>query len=99
MKTVCGLHLKTVILYLLSYTPPNHLESSLYSPLEVFDRIESNIIDVNSQFTNASVILLRDFNSRTSLLSDFVDTDKYVSDTVLDKNAADALRTINYVIL
>lgn len=80
------------IVFAVTYIPP---EGSQYSSIEIFDKIENNIIDVNAQFVDHSIIMLGDYNSRTSLLSDFVDIDRYISDAILDNDPAHTLSRNN----
>jgi len=47
-------------------------ESSSYGNLEIFDKIENDIIDINSQFDNASVAIFGDFNAKTGKLPDCI---------------------------
>ncbi|WAQ95789.1 hypothetical protein MAR_028479, partial [Mya arenaria] len=63
------------------YIPP---EGSPYSSLEIFDSIESNIVDLLTQYNNASFTIFGDFNAHCGKLLDYVEFDPYVADNNLD---------------
>ncbi|WAR27624.1 hypothetical protein MAR_013328, partial [Mya arenaria] len=61
------------------YIPP---EGSPYSSIEIFDQIESDIVDFRSE--GLLVCMIGDFNARSGLLSDFISVDQHISDELLD---------------
>jgi len=73
------------------YIPP---EGLFYGSLETFDVIESNIVEINSQFDNTSFVMLGDVNAGTSNLSDFVNVDPFISDITLE-NLANHILSVN----
>ena len=55
-------------------------EISSYGNLEIFEKIEHDIIDINSQFDNASFAILGDFNAKTGKLPDCIVFDEFVAE-------------------
>ncbi|WAR01333.1 hypothetical protein MAR_007891 [Mya arenaria] len=55
---------------------------SPYSSIEIFDQIESDIVDFRSE--GLLVCMIGDFNVRSGLLSDFISVDQHISDELLD---------------
>ena len=62
-KSICQIP----IVFGLIYNPP---ENSPYADISIFDQIENTIVDIISQNSNAGISLLGDFNARTGVLSD-----------------------------
>jgi len=77
---------KENILFGVVYIPP---EGSVYSNIDIFDKIERDISSYCSNFDN--IVLLGDFNSRCGHLDDFVSIDCAITDDVFDIETAAAL--------
>ena len=61
------------------YIPP---ERSSYSSIECFDIIENDIIDLVADKNNVKLCLLGDFNAHTNTLSDFINVDEHICDSL-----------------
>ncbi|WAR17083.1 hypothetical protein MAR_031677, partial [Mya arenaria] len=57
-------------------------EGSRYSSIEIFDQIESDIVDFRSE--GILVCMIGDFNARSGLLSYFISVDQHLSDEFID---------------
>ena len=67
------------------YIPP---EGTLYSSVDLFDDIESDIADLQRN-GNRDVLLLGDFNAYTKTLTDFTDPNVFENDVVLGEQVWD----------
>ena len=63
------------------YVPP---EGTLYSSVDLFDEIESDLADLRSK-EDRNVLLMGDFNAYTKSLADYIDSRQFDDDVVLDK--------------
>lgn len=59
------------------YIPP---EGSVYSNIEIFDKLELELITINANYL--PICLFGDFNARTGVLKDSVEYDKYITNDV-----------------
>ena len=73
------------IVFGLIYNPP---ENSTYADISIFDQIENYIVDIISLNLNAGICLLGDFNARTGVLSDRMETTntKYEDENIMLDN-------------
>ena len=62
------------------YLPP---EGSPYSSIDLFDKLEYDILNFTSE-SDSHLCLLGDFNARSGTLSDFTDIDENIADSLLD---------------
>lgn len=76
------------------YIPP---EGSKYSDISIYDQIESEIVSLLTD--NVKICLVGDFNARTGLLSDFVDFNNIISESMLDHLTMTAFNKANLEIL
>lgn len=58
------------------------LEGSPYSSIELFDKLEYDILNFTSE-SESHLCLLGDFNARSGTLSDFTDMDENIADSLL----------------
>ena len=74
-----------LIVFGLIYNPP---ENSPYADISFFYQIENTIVDIISQNSNAGICLLGDFNVRTGVLSDRMESinTKYEDENVMLDN-------------
>ena len=59
-------------------------ESPRYGNLEIFDKIENDITDINSKFNNASFAIFGDFSAKIGKLPDYIVFDEFVADRNFD---------------
>ena len=80
-KNICQIP----IVFGLIYNPP---ENSPYADISIYDQIENYIVDIVSLNSNAGICLLDDFNTRTGVLSDRMETTdtKYEDENVILDN-------------
>ena len=80
-KNICQIP----IVFGLIYNPP---ENSPYADISIFDQIENYFVDIISLNSNAGICLLGDFNARTGVLSDRMETTdtKYEDENVMLDN-------------
>ena len=80
-KNICQIP----IVFGLIYNPP---ENSPYADISIFEQIENYIVDIISLNSNAGICLLGNFNARTGVLSDRMETTdtKYEDENVMLDN-------------
>lgn len=71
----------TSYIFAVVYIPP---EGSKYGNLDIFDKLENDIIDINSQYDNASLLIFGDFNAKTGRLPDYTVFDEYIAENYID---------------
>ena len=76
------------------YIPP---EGSPYSSIDIFDKIEQDVINFHSD--NLKVGLFGDFNARSGLLDDFVEVDHHIARHILDTDTEMILNKNNLEML
>ena len=65
------------------YSAYNSPENSPYVDITIIDQIENTIVDIISQNSNAGICLLGDFNARTGVLSDRMESTKYEDENLI----------------
>lgn len=68
-------------------------EGSSYGDIEIFDRLESDIVSFCTE--NTKICLVGDFNARTGLLSDYIDFSRIISDSMFDHLTKSAFNKAN----
>jgi hypothetical protein len=67
----------------------------VYSNIEIFDKIENNIVDIITMYGEVSFVLMGDFNAKTGTLKDYIEFDKYILDTNFDGITRQQLSIVN----